>query len=91
MGILLAVMAALSYGTGDFLGGIGGRRSDVALIPIVIQLVGTVGAAAAVLVVPVGEATSPLLPGQVVAGIVAAVVALPVLRQGSLAWGPAFG
>jgi hypothetical protein len=44
-----------------------------------------------VLVVPMGEATSPLLPGQVVAGIVAAVAALPVLRQGSLAWGPAFG
>jgi len=33
----LALAAALSYGIGDFLAGVGGRRSLPALIPLIIQ------------------------------------------------------
>ena len=34
MGVWLALVAALSYGVGDFVGGVGGRRTEPALIPI---------------------------------------------------------
>ena len=52
MGVWLALVAALSYGVGDFVGGVGGRRTEPALIPIGIQTVGLVAALVAVVVLP---------------------------------------
>jgi drug/metabolite transporter (DMT)-like permease len=44
MTVVLALLAAISYGVGDFVGGLGGRRSHPALMPIAVQLVGVVAA-----------------------------------------------
>jgi drug/metabolite transporter (DMT)-like permease len=49
MAVMLALLAALSYGVGDFLGGVGGRRSHPALIPVAVQVVGVVTAVIAAL------------------------------------------
>jgi drug/metabolite transporter (DMT)-like permease len=51
MAVTLALLAALSYGVGDFIGGVGGRRSNPALMPIAVQMVGVVTAVVAVLVI----------------------------------------
>ncbi|MEV6494215.1 EamA family transporter, partial [Actinoplanes sp. NPDC051633] len=40
LGVVLALLAALSYGVGDFVGGLGGRRGHPALIPVAVQIVG---------------------------------------------------
>ncbi|HVH24081.1 MAG TPA: hypothetical protein VNA11_16650 [Pseudonocardia sp.] len=48
MAVWLALLAALSYGAGDFVGGVGGRRSEPGLIPIGIQLVGLAAALVAI-------------------------------------------
>lgn len=50
MGVLLALCSALSYGTGDFLGGLGGRRASSAQISVIVQVSGLVVAAIAVAV-----------------------------------------
>jgi drug/metabolite transporter (DMT)-like permease len=44
MAVTLALLAAFSYGIGDFVGGVGGRRSHPALIPVAVQAVGVVAA-----------------------------------------------
>lgn len=50
MGALWALLAAVSYGTGDFVGGLGGRRSESpAAISVVIQATGVVVAVVATL------------------------------------------
>jgi drug/metabolite transporter (DMT)-like permease len=49
MAVLLALLAALAYGVGDFIGGLGGRRSHPALLPVAVQVVGVLTALVAVL------------------------------------------
>jgi drug/metabolite transporter (DMT)-like permease len=49
MAVLLALLAALGYGVGDFIGGLGGRRSHPALMPVAVQVVGVLTALVAVL------------------------------------------
>ena len=52
MGVWLALLAALSYGVGDFVGGVGGRRTEPGLIPIGVQTVGIAAALVAVAAMP---------------------------------------
>lgn len=66
---MLAALAALCYGVGDFVGGVGGRRSDPALIPPVVQSVGVAFAAVAVLLVPMGTPTASVLVWGAVSGV----------------------
>lgn len=49
MAVVLALLAAVSYGVGDFIGGLGGRRSHPALIPVAVQIVGVCAAVAGAL------------------------------------------
>jgi drug/metabolite transporter (DMT)-like permease len=49
MAALLALLAALGYGVGDFIGGLGGRRTHPALMPVAVQVVGVLTALVAVL------------------------------------------
>ncbi|NMO57374.1 DMT family transporter [Actinoplanes sp. TBRC 11911] len=49
MTVVLALLAAVSYGVGDFIGGLGGRRSHPALIPVAVQIVGVAAAVVAAL------------------------------------------
>lgn len=56
--MVLALLAAISYGVGDFVGGIGGRRTVAAFVPLAIQIVGVLFTAGAVLV---GFGASPTI------------------------------
>lgn len=69
MGALLALLAAISYGIGDFLGGLGGRRAHAALIPIPVQVVGMLTATVAILTGLGGAPTTPALLWGSVSGI----------------------
>jgi drug/metabolite transporter (DMT)-like permease len=51
MSALLALLAAFGYGIGDFLGGLGGRRSNWAVLTVANQVVGLAGAVLAALIV----------------------------------------
>jgi hypothetical protein len=59
LGALLALLAAISYGIGDFLGGLGGRRAQAALIPIPVQVVGVLTATVAILTSWVAPRSAP--------------------------------
>jgi drug/metabolite transporter (DMT)-like permease len=48
MGVVLALLAALCYGSSDFTAGVGGRRSDPAAVTVIAQPFGLVAAAIAV-------------------------------------------
>jgi len=50
MGVLLALVSALCYGSSDFAAGLGGRRGDPAAVAVVAQPFGLVAAAIAVVV-----------------------------------------
>lgn len=67
--VVLALFAALGYGVGDFVGGMAGRRSHPALIPIAIQIIGIVVAVLAVLFGLGGSPTGSVLLWGAVSGI----------------------
>jgi uncharacterized membrane protein len=69
LGALLALLAAISYGIGDFLGGLGGRRAHAALIPIPVQVVGVLTATVAILTGLGGAPTTSALLWGGVSGI----------------------
>ena len=48
MGVLLALLSALCYGSSDFTAGIGGRRSDPSAVTVIAQPFGPIAAAVAV-------------------------------------------
>lgn len=52
MGVVLGLLAAVAYGTSDFVGGVGGRRSSVGRITLIAQPFGVVTAAAAIVLLP---------------------------------------
>lgn len=49
MGVVLALLSALCYGSSDFTAGVGGRRSDPAAVTVIAQPFGLVAAAVAVI------------------------------------------
>src|ERR1700746_3005609 len=49
MGVVLALLSALCYGSSDFTAGVGGRRSDPAAITVIAQPFGLVAAAVVVI------------------------------------------
>lgn len=50
MGVLLALLSALCYGSSDFTAGVGGRRSDPSAVTVIAQPFGLTAAAVAVIV-----------------------------------------
>jgi drug/metabolite transporter (DMT)-like permease len=66
---LLALLAATGYGVGDFLGGLGGRRTHAALIPIPVQVVGALTATVAILTGPGGVPTASALLWGAIGGV----------------------
>ena len=64
MPIVLGLLAAAFYGTGDFLAGLSGKRVPPALVAGIVQAIGLLGAAIAVLIFPgVGPREGALLWG----------------------------
>jgi len=49
MGVVLALLSALCYGSSDFIAGVGGRRSDPTTVTVIAQPFGLVAAAVAVI------------------------------------------
>ena len=68
MTVALALFAALSYGVGDFVGGLGGRRAHPALIPIAVQIVGVLAAVVSVLAIG-GSPTPHVLVWGAISGL----------------------
>ncbi len=58
MAALLALASSLVYGSGDFLGGMASRRAPAILVTIWAQLIGLVGLAVAVVVLPADDVTA---------------------------------
>jgi drug/metabolite transporter (DMT)-like permease len=69
MGALLALLAAVIYGVGDFVGGFGGRKVPAALVPIPMQAVGVLTAALAILSGFSGQPTAAVLAWGAIGGI----------------------
>jgi hypothetical protein len=69
LGALLALLAAIGYGIDDFLGGLGGRRTHAALIPIPVHVVGALTATVAILTGLGGAPTTSALVWGAVGGI----------------------
>ncbi|HVM18057.1 MAG TPA: EamA family transporter [Gaiellaceae bacterium] len=79
--VVLALAASVSWGVGDFLGGIGSRRASTLAVLAVSQAVGLVGIA--VVVVATGRAPfGPAAAAAAVAAGVAGVVGLGALYRG---------
>lgn len=68
LGVVLALLAAFSYGVGDFVGGLGGRRSHPALIPIAVQVIGVLLTVVAVVVLG-GSPTAAVLAWGALSGV----------------------
>ncbi len=76
MAVVLALMAALAYGTSDFAGGLASRRFAAGPVTAVIEAVGLLTAAAAVVLFPGGAPSATVLAWGAVSGVGTAVGAL---------------
>lgn len=79
MEVVLALLAAVGYGTGDFLGGLGGRRTDPAALVIPNQLVGLLGGVTAALVLG-GTPATPTWVWGAVSGVGSGIGTVSLLR-----------
>jgi drug/metabolite transporter (DMT)-like permease len=69
MSIVLALLAAVGYGTGDFLAGLASRRLDFRLVSAVAQSLGLLAALLAVLLYPGDGLTGHVLLWGAIAGV----------------------
>jgi len=81
MALLLGLAVACAYGSADFLGGLGAKRSPTVVVVVLSQLAGLGLLAAVMLVFPSGEATATTLVLGAAVGV-AGLVALLLLYQG---------
>jgi drug/metabolite transporter (DMT)-like permease len=79
MPAVLALLAALGYGIGDFVGGVGGRRSHPAVLTIADQVVGLLGAVVAAFLVG-GVATPQAWAWGAVSGVGSGLGTVCLLR-----------
>jgi drug/metabolite transporter (DMT)-like permease len=79
MAVILALLAAVSYGVGDFIGGLGGRRSHPALIPVAVQVVGVAAAVVGALTLG-GTPTAHVLAWGAVSGVGSGIGNVCLLR-----------
>jgi drug/metabolite transporter (DMT)-like permease len=80
LGPLLALLAAVGYGVGDFVGGVGGRRTNAAFMPIPVHVVGASTAVAAVSIGYGGPASATVLLWGAVSGIGSGIGNATLLR-----------
>lgn len=81
MGVLLGVLVALGYGSGDFLGGLAAQRSGAASVVLLAQLTGAVGIVPVMLVLGTAPPAGADLLRGAAAGAVG-VVGLGLLYRG---------
>lgn len=80
MYVLIAIASALSWGTGDFLGGVASRRSDPVRVTLIAELVGMIGVVGGALILGGSPSSGDLWLGTV-AGL-AGGVALVLFYRG---------
>jgi drug/metabolite transporter (DMT)-like permease len=77
--VVLALLAAFTYGTGDFISGLGGRRSDPAVLILPVQVVGLLGAVAAALIIG-GTPTPAMWAWGALSGVGSGIGTVSLLR-----------
>lgn len=84
MGIVLAIAAAVTFGTADFVGGVASRRSSALLVTLIAEVAGFLLLLPAVLLFPAAPSREALLWGAVagVSGGLALVVFYQALARG---------
>jgi drug/metabolite transporter (DMT)-like permease len=80
VGVVLALLAALCYGSSDFTAGVGGRRSDPAAITVIAQPFGLVAAAIAVVALSARSPTPHALWWGVLSGVGSGVGTVSLYR-----------
>jgi drug/metabolite transporter (DMT)-like permease len=80
MGVVLALLSALCYGSSDFTAGVGGRRSDPAAVTVIAQPFGLVAAAAAVIALSARSPTPHALWWGALSGVGSGVGTVSLFR-----------
>ena len=80
MGVVLALLSALCYGSSDFTAGVGGRRSDPAAVTVVAQPFGLVAAAIAVVALGARSPTAHALWWGALSGVGSGVGTVALYR-----------
>jgi drug/metabolite transporter (DMT)-like permease len=80
MGVVLALLSALCYGSSDFTAGVGGRRSDPAAVTAIAQPIGLVTAAVAVIALSARSPTPHALWWGALSGVGSAVGTVSLYR-----------
>ena len=80
MGVVLALLSALCYGSSDFTAGVGGRRSDPAAITAIAQPFGLIAAAVAVVVLSARSPTAHVLSWGALSGVGSGVGTVALYR-----------
>ena len=80
MGVVLALLSALCYGSSDFTAGVGGRRSDPAAITAIAQPFGLIAAAVAVVVLSARSPTAHALWWGALSGVGSGVGTVSLYR-----------
>lgn len=80
MGVVLALLSALCYGSSDFTAGVGGRRSDPAAVTVIALPIGLLTAAIAVIALAPQSPTAAALWWGALSGIGSAVGTVSLYR-----------
>src|SRR5215203_3808030 len=80
MGVLLALVSAVCYGTSDFVAGVGGRRGMPSAVTMIAQPFGLLAALAAVALLPSPTQTSPTLWWGALSGLGSGVGTIALYR-----------
>jgi uncharacterized membrane protein len=80
VGVVLALLSALCYGSSDFIAGVGGRRSDPAAVTVIAQPFGLIAAAVAVIALSARAPTAHALGWGAVSGIGSGVGTVALFR-----------
>jgi len=80
MGVVLALLSALCYGSSDFTAGVGGRRSDPAAVTVIAQPFGLVAAAVAVIALSARSPTPHALWWGALSGVGSGVGTVSLFR-----------
>jgi drug/metabolite transporter (DMT)-like permease len=80
MGVVLALLSALCYGSSDFTAGVGGRRSDPAAVTVIAQPFGLAAAAVAVIALAARSPTPHALWWGALSGVGSGVGTVSLFR-----------
>lgn len=80
MGVVLSLVAALCYGSSDFIAGIGGRRGDTGAVALIAQPIGLLAAVVALLAAPAHAPSTAALWWGALSGVGSGIGTLALYR-----------